>query len=85
MADTPFSTAEETMSCTSLRGFNPSSPPGTELTDEVLSSLEVDGVSQIFTLFKNVADLSLIHIYRPCPFQRDRQGDDGGQNQAYAS
>ena len=25
------------------------------------------------------------HLYRPCPFQRDRQGDDGGQNQAYAS
>ena len=24
------------------------------------------------------------HLYRPCPFQRDRQGDDGGQNQAYA-
>ena len=24
--------AEETMSCTSLRGFNPSSPPGTEFT-----------------------------------------------------
>ena len=23
------------------------------------------------------------HLYRPCPFQRDRQGDDGGQNQAY--
>ena len=24
------------------------------------------------------------NLYRPCPFQRDRQGDDGGQNQAYA-
>ena len=24
------------------------------------------------------------HLYRPCPFQRDRQGDDGGQNQASA-
>ena len=24
------------------------------------------------------------HLYRPCPFQRDRQGDDGGQDQAYA-
>ena len=24
------------------------------------------------------------HLYHPCPFQRDRQGDDGGQNQAYA-
>ena len=25
------------------------------------------------------------HLYRPCAFQRDRQGDNGGQNQAYAS
>ena len=24
------------------------------------------------------------HLYRPCPFQRDRQRDDGGQNQASA-
>ncbi len=24
------------------------------------------------------------HLYRPCPFQRDRHRDDGGQNQAYA-
>ena len=24
------------------------------------------------------------HLYRPCAFQRDRQGDNGGQNQAYA-
>ena len=25
------------------------------------------------------------NLYRPCPFQPDRQRDDGGQNQAYAS
>jgi|GEM_PF-2823733 len=25
------------------------------------------------------------HLYRPCPFQRDRKRDNGGQNQAYAS
>ena len=24
------------------------------------------------------------HLYRPCPFQRDRKRDNGGQNQAYA-
>ena len=24
------------------------------------------------------------HLYRPCAFQPDRQGDDGGQNQASA-
>ena len=24
------------------------------------------------------------HLYRACPFQRDRKRDDGGQNQAYA-
>ena len=29
-------------------------------------------------------DIDNINLYRPCPFQRDRQGDDGGQNQAYA-
>ena len=25
------------------------------------------------------------NLYRACAFQPDRQGDDGGQNQAYAS
>ena len=39
--------------------------------------------TQLFNLLCEKADWQ-DHLYRPCPFQRDRQGDDGGQNQAYA-
>ena len=39
--------------------------------------------SQLFNLLCDKADRQ-DNLYRPCAFQRDRQGDNGGQNQASA-
>ena len=39
--------------------------------------------SQLFNLLCEKADRQ-DNLYRPCAFQRDRQGDNGGQNQASA-